>query len=464
MFQKANEINPNYLSAYWLSLNTFPVIYKNTKELGFYRNRFIENINKLHQLILKNKNHTKNEILGALQTSTNFYLHYQGKDELVLQTQYAKFIEKLTKKIYPQFHNKKIKKKLSKKIKIGFISSNFTNHTVAEQFKNWIIKINRNFFSTFVYFMGNKLDQTTNKIKKNADCFFNHTHTDVLINQISKDKLNVLIYTDIGMEPAIQVLASLRLADIQCTTYGHPVSSGFKHIDYFFSSELMEKNDSQKNYSEKLIKLPNIAIDFDLPNLSKIQTSKNIKKTNKIIFLNLQSLFKLLPSNDHIYFDIIKKINNCQFWFIEGLNKSITTSFKNRITKFCHYHDLSFSKYFLFHQRMNKPDFFNLIKQSDVILDSLEWSGGKTSLEAIALHKPIVTLPGELMRGRYTYGILKFLNLEQTIASSKKEYIEIAIKLAKDKNFRNMISNKIKINKNSLYNDETPIRFLEQFF
>jgi predicted O-linked N-acetylglucosamine transferase (SPINDLY family) len=266
------------------------------------------------------------------------------------------------------------------------------------------------------------------------------------------------------MEPAIQVLTSLRLADIQCTTYGHPVSSGFKHIDYFFSSELMEKNDSQKNYSEKLIKLPNIAIDFDLPNLSTTQTSKNIKKTNKIIFLNLQSLFKLLPSHDHIYFDIIKKINNCQFWFVEDLKKSITTLFKNRIAKFCRYYDLSFDKYFLFHQKMKQPDFFNLIKQSDVILDSLEWSGGKTSLDAIALHKPMVTLPGKLMRGRHTYGILKLLNLEQTIASSKKEYVKIAIKLATDKNFRNMISNKIKINKNRLYNDETPIRFLEQFF
>ena len=56
------------------------------------------------------------------------------------------------------------------------------------------------------------------------------------------------------------------------------------------------------------------------------------------------------------------------------------------------------------------------------------------------------------------------LNLEQTIASSKKEYVEIAINLATDKNFRNMICNKIKINKNVLYNDETAIRFLEQFF
>ena len=68
------------------------------------------------------------------------------------------------------------------------------------------------------------------------------------------------------------------------------------------------------------------------------------------------------------------------------------------------------------------------------------------------------------MDGRYTYSILKFLNLEQTIPSSKKEYVEIALKLATDKNIRDIISNKIKINKNALYNDETPIRFLEKFF
>ena len=110
MFQKANEINPNYLSAYWLSLNTFPVIYKNTKELDSYRNRFLENINKLNQIILKNKNHTKNEILKALSTSTNFYLHYQGKNDLVLQTQYAKIIEKLTKKYIHNFIVKELKK------------------------------------------------------------------------------------------------------------------------------------------------------------------------------------------------------------------------------------------------------------------------------------------------------------------------------------------------------------------
>ena len=73
------------------------------------------------------------------------------------------------------------------------------------------------------------------------------------------------------MEPVLQILASLRLADIQCNTYGHPVTSGFKNIDYFFSSELMEKKDSQKNYSEKLINLPGIGIDYNHADITSIK-------------------------------------------------------------------------------------------------------------------------------------------------------------------------------------------------
>ena len=53
---------------------------------------------------------------------------------------------------------------------------------------------------------------------------------------------------------------------------------------------------------------------------------------------------------------------------------------------------------------------------------------------------------------------------EEGNVPEKSVDVEIAIKLAKNNNFRNMIINKIKTNKNSLYNDETPIRLLEQFF
>ena len=64
---------------------------------------------------------------------------------------------------------------------------------------------------------------------------------------------------------------------------------------------IAKKKDSQKYYSEKLINLPGIGIDYDHCDISNIKKLNIVKKSNKIIFLNLQSLFKLLPQDDHIY-------------------------------------------------------------------------------------------------------------------------------------------------------------------
>ena len=121
----------------------------------------------------------------------------------------------------------------------------------------------------------------------------------------------------------------------------------------------------------------------------------------------------------------------------------------------------SFEKFSYFHPKCSQEEFFGVIKQSDIILDSFNWSGGNTSLEAISLDKPIVTFPSRFMRGRHTYGILKTLEIEETIASSKKNYVEIALKLASDISFRDSIVDKIKKHKKKLFNNDKPIRFLE---
>ncbi|MDP6680953.1 MAG: tetratricopeptide repeat protein, partial [Pelagibacteraceae bacterium] len=428
--EKAIHIEPNNLTSHWLSMNTFPIIYENLKEINHYRKRFENGIKKINQLLDTQLQYTKKQLINAINSSTNFYLHYQGGDVLELQKHYAHLVERVTQKIYQEFHKEiKIKQSIAF-IKIGFISSFFTNHSVSKMYKNLIQKLDQKFFKRFVYYADNKFDHITNEIKQDADHFFSHTDVDQLINQISKDNLDVLLYLDIGMSPRIQILSSLRLAPIQCNTYGHPVTSGFKNIDYYFSSELMESQNSQKHYSEKLISLPGIGINYDSPNLSIIKKPNILNKSNATIFLNLQSLFKLLPQDDHIYLDILKKHSNCCFWFLQGEKNSITSIFKERISKLFQKEGRAFEKYSYFHPRCGSEEFLGLIEESDIILDSFNWSGGNTSLEAISLNKPIVTCPSGFMRGRYTYAILKILDIEETIASSKKEYIEIAVKLA----------------------------------
>lgn len=68
------------------------------------------------------------------------------------------------------------------------------------------------------------------------------------------------------------------------------------------------------------------------------------------------------------------------------------------------------------------------------------------------------------MRGRHSSGILKMIGLEETIANSEKEYIEIAVKLGQDQSYREEIKQKIRGNQDNLYHDLECVRALEKFY
>ena len=463
-YKKALKIEPSNLRSKWLMMNTFPIIYKNFEQINYFRNHFEKNLTELEKLVKEINISEKKKILNALKASTDFYLHYQGVDITNLQKRYGAVVEKLTNHIYPQFHKNIPFNQLSKFIRIGFISPFFCEHIATKLFKNWIIKLNKDTFKTFVYHIGSTKDHITNLIKENCFNFFHKTNIDQIINKIISDRLDVLIFLDIGMKTNMQILGSLRLASVQCTTWGVPVTSGLKNIDYFLSGESMETDSSQEHYSEKLIKMPACGTDYDIPQKKDVDNSNYKKEKNKICFLNLQSNFKLLPQHDHLYFEIIKKNPKCKFWFIGTKNEFVAGKFKERISMLCKENGLSLNDYFAFYPQTSYQNYLDLISKSDIILDSLDWSGFNTSLDALSLDKPIVTLPSKFMRGRHTYGILKCIKIDELICNSKKEYIDLAVKLSKNFDFRNKIVKKIKISKRLIFNNYETIKFLENFF
>jgi CRISPR-associated protein Csy1 len=109
---------------------------------------------------------------------------------------------------------------------------------------------------------------------------------------------------------------------------------------------------------------------------------------------------------------------------------------------------------------MTHDDFKRVNILCDVMLDTLHWSGGNTSLDALAVGLPIVTLPGEFMRGRQTMAMLSLLDADELIASSTDDYLAIARRVATDKNYREQVSRKILAGANRLFNDPTPTRAL----
>ena len=463
-YQKAIDLEPKNLSFRWLDLTIFPKIYQDTNEQKYFRERFEKKIETIESLINNEFAFNDYLLIEALQSSTNFLLSYQVENDLKLQIKYANLVTSLSNKIFKnKFLNHKSKNYNSnKKIKIGFISSNFKFHSVSKTFKNWIININKNLFESFIFHIGNDFDEISNTIKNSTNNFFSHTSVIKLAKKITFENLNILIFLDIGMDPKVQILASQKLAQIQCCTWGHPSTSGFKSIDYFFSSQLMETTNSQNYYSEKLLCLPSIGTVYDKINIKKIDIKNAIKRTDTIKFLSNHSLFKLLPKNDHIFFDIQKKINKCEFHFFEGENKYITYKFIKRLKKLCLINNIIYENFFYFHKRAEYKIYLKILNQSDIILDNFGFSGFNTGIEAINLNKPIITMPGKYMRGKLVYAILKKIDLEILIANSKKEYVNIASKLAKNKELRNTIIYKIKKNKDKLYKDENYINDLEK--
>jgi predicted O-linked N-acetylglucosamine transferase (SPINDLY family) len=118
----------------------------------------------------------------------------------------------------------------------------------------------------------------------------------------------------------------------------------------------------------------------------------------------------------------------------------------------------------LFLPHLSTIDYFNVLKFSDIFLDTIGWSGGITSLDAIACDLPIVTLPGEFFRGRQSYGMLNIIGVTETIAHSEEQYIEIAVRLGLDNALRNAVRTQISQTKQLLYNDIGCVSALENFY
>jgi CRISPR-associated protein Csy1 len=99
----------------------------------------------------------------------------------------------------------------------------------------------------------------------------------------------------------------------------------------------------------------------------------------------------------------------------------------------------------------------------DVMLDSLHWSGGNTSIDALAAALPVVTHPGALMRGRQSAAMLGAMGQDALVARDDEDYVAIAIALGRDRERRDDVARRIRAARHVLFGRDEPIRALEDF-
>jgi len=342
-----------------------------------------------------------------------------------------------------------------------------TDHTVGKLFGGLIKNINREKFEIIIFhtfntkksFIKNEIDSSANKVI-NLKTKINEQQL-----QVEKENLDIIFYPDIGMSPITYFLAFARLAPVQIASWGHTETTGIDTIDYFLSSKLFEDENANKKYSEKLICLNQIPTYFEPPeNIGTLKNRSELKLPEKSRLYGCpQALFKLHPDFDKILSEILIRDTDGYVILIgnEGKDKFWSEILKKRWSK----NFPILNKKVLFTKRLSLLEFFSLSSCVDVLLIPIHFGGGNTSLEAMIFGTPSITMPGKYLRKNITTGIYKQMKiLNPPVTKNIEEYIDLAIKIAKDSKKNNSLREESKKAANKyLFKNQKALKEFENF-
>jgi protein O-GlcNAc transferase len=469
-YQQALNIEPGLATArFGICMSQLPIIYSSVDEIQFRRNQYQQHLQEFahhYQFAPAKEQAEAAKVVGYLQP---FYLAYQGFNDRDLQRIYGETISQIMARQYPQWSQPIELPKLAvkDKVRVGIVTGFFRDHSCWKLIKGWVENLDRSEFELFGYHTCPIQDRETKRAAKAFDKFIQGP---LVLEQwaqtIAQDKLHAIIFPEFGMETMTVCLGCLRLAPIQIASWIHPETSGLPTIDYFLSSDLMEPENGVTHYTEQLVRLPNLSVYYTPLEIQPQAVSKSDigVADDEIMFWCCQSLYKYLPQHDDVFPRIAKALERCKFVFIKHRTSgSVTEVFCDRLKLAFEGYGLNYQDYCIFLSPMDTEKFAGTAAIANVFLDSIGWSGGNTTLEAIAHNVPVITLPGDLMRGRHSMAMLKMMGIEETIASSKEDYVQIAVRLGQDTQYRQHISKLVAENKQKLYSDLEPVRALEDF-
>ncbi len=470
-YQKALIIQPNNPHALRMEHLALPIVYDCEAEINHWREHFTVGLRTFCQKISEQICSNSAWALQSISSGGNFHLGYQGKNDRDLQSQYGQLVHHVMAANYPDWvqmrSNSMSSVTRNGKIRVGYISTFFRSHTVSKLTMGWLRHANRQEFEIYCYHVGRIADATTAQISQYSDRFYHiPDNLEAACQQVLADNLDIIVFTDVGMNPMMTQMAALRLAPVQCKGWGHPITTGLPTVDYFLSSDAMELPNAQAHYSEKLIRIPKLGYSYAKPTIPKLTKTRDDfqLEENAVVYLCCQSLQKYLPQYDYVFAEIALRVTAAQFVFIASESKYINTKFAKRLDQAFANLGLQSEQYCVFVPHQNWHNYLNLNLVSDIFLDSIGWSGGNTALEAIACGLPIVTYPGELMRSRHAYAFLQVMGISDTIAQNGTEYVEISAKLGLDSTWRQEILSKMQERLDLLYDDYTCVQGLEGFY
>ena len=372
--------------------------------------------------------HARSSMLFALSHSTKI-----TPEELYREHRaYGKLIEAEVKgREYTTYSNSRV---VDRPLKIGFVSADFRNHAVAKFVIPFFEELHkRSEFVTYAYSNHGAVDESMLAIQKNMDVWRTVVQwsDDKLAEKIREDQIDILV--DMSGHTAgdrLKVFAR-HPAPVQITWLGYPGTTGLKAMDYLLTEQsLLPGKNIYPQFTEQIIRLPR-AFSFDgYGGIQSIDVAPHVRggfitfgsfnRLNKINQEVIRLWAQVLHAVPHSRLLMAAMPSNgapkelCDWFFSEGITE-------DRL---------------YFYPRSGFSEYLKLHNQVDFCLDTFPYTGGTTTLHALWMGVPTLTLGGATYPNYQGALLLHQVGLgDYLVAENKEDFVRKAIFFAKNKKF-----------------------------
>lgn len=392
---------------------------------------------------------------------TAFLLPYQGRDDRDFQVRLAALYEHACPDLLYVAPHCRAPRARRARLRVGFASKFFTAHSVGVWFNRLIALLAAEPDMEVVLIdLGGAADRQLRDAC--ARTLAPPQDLKQARQAIAREQLDILVYADIGMDPLSYFLAFSRLAPVQCAMLGHPVTTGIRNVDCFISSALFEREDAQAHYSERLVRLASLPVFIARP--LPPATPKNRRQLglpeDRTIYACPMMLHKFHPDFDTAMAAILRRDPRAEIVLFrdsryprrhEGLRRRFAAA----------HADVAGRLRFL--PWASLEDLMSIILATDVVIDTFHFSAGTTAFLVLAFGTPLVTLPGDYVRGRPTYGCYRKMQMLDCVAGNPEEYVELAVRIGTDPALRAALRQRILETCGTLYSDPAAVAELAGF-
>jgi len=430
-----------------------PAMPPDYEEANKYRTEIISDLWKFSRSVRAEGVHIDRHILSTFVAATPFHMAHQGLNDAPFQRALAEAIHALSPDVYhvaerlrsgpPPPHR-------DRPLRVGIISAHMGQHSIGkmfiELFVNLIQRRDELNVHTFAFALDHhckdvagcavSMDEPiTGYLAKSMGADYHRLPHSVqhVEKAIDATQLDVLLYADLGMEFTTYVLAHARLAPLQVAWWGHPITSGLPSIDYFFGLD-HEVPWAADHYTEQHVRMdymnsaPFVRTHTDPVSLVE---AFGIPEGSKFMAV-LGRLFKLHPTFDRTLARILAHVPDAYILVIAEAALHTNQMLWERLQETMAFHPGTAERVrFIDYKNYNK-----MLHQAEGVLDTFPYGGCLTTHDALSNRVPMVTLPLEHVRGRYSFGMYSQMGHMDLVASNQSHYEALAIRLLTDNVFR----------------------------